>query len=391
MAWHCQAMRAVILFSGNRHNKKSPKVDMNKTELNVLWLRERFNWMGQHSGYDQVCEAILKVQSYDCTSVWQPSKKPLKGTRRILSWLARRSQVSPFYTVSGTDAEVAALVRCFVHRIQLLHCTYVEDNLGIIPDFKKSLSLKLVGTVHQPVSWWRLMHPYPQSVSTLDALIVLGSREVKYFEHFLPSRVYFVPHGVDIEFFQPAPATPELNMMNHPPRCIFSGAWLRDIDTLAKVVDEVVLRNPAIQFDMVVPRIKRNDPLFIRIARHQQVSWHTDLSDEQLLKVNQQASMLVLPILECTANNALLEAIACGLPVISNNVGGIPDYTRDTFADLLPVGDVDGMVSAILELADSPQQQISKGKAARDFAEEHLNWNDIALKTLEIYSKVMDA
>ncbi len=353
----------------------------------ILLLRKRFSWMGKHSGYDQLCEELSSIDAEKYISVWHRSdKKPLKGTKQILTYLASKAHFSPSYdTLTSTATEVLALFRCFSQNIKLLHCTYIEENLGILPNFKHRFSLKLVGTTHQPLSWWRLMHSYPNSISSLDALIVLARREVKYFEQFLPNRVHFIPHGVDTEFFKPNLEATQLDSKSKYPRCVFSGVWLRDTDTLAKVIDKVVLQNPGIKYDLIVPRKRRNDPSFIRIARHDQVCWHTDLSDHELLKVNQNASMLVLPLLDCTANNALLEAISCGVSVISNNVGGLSDYTKDTFADLLPVGDVDGMTNAILRLADSHQEQRMRGKAARSFAEENLSWNQIALKTLEIY------
>ena len=99
--------------------------------------------------------------------------------------------------------------------------------------------------------------------------------------------------------------------------------------------------------------------------------------------------MMVLPLLDCTANNALIEAIACGLPVVSNDVGGIRDYTRNTFADLLPVGDVEGMSNAILRLVDDLEERKKKGILARLFAQQNLSWERIAVQTLELYSKVL--
>jgi hypothetical protein len=50
--------------------------------LKVLWARERFGWMGHHSGYDQVCEAIAKLEPGNYQSVWRQRKKALaKPTR----------------------------------------------------------------------------------------------------------------------------------------------------------------------------------------------------------------------------------------------------------------------------------------------------------------------
>jgi glycosyltransferase involved in cell wall biosynthesis len=356
-------------------------------DLKVLWLRERFGWMGNYSGYDQVCEAIAKRQPGNYQSVWRQRKKSFsKPTRYLLSRLRRGTQTSPFYNQSSAVAEAQALWQSFLKRPDLIHVTYVENILGFLPKWSDKLSFKLVGTVHQPASWWRMMHRHPKSVAELDALIVCASREVAYFEQYLPGRVFFVPHGIDLEFFTPRP---ESAKSSDRPRCIFSGKWLRDIQTLAQVIDKVIAQNRAIAFDMIVPTESRQDPSFFRIARHEQVFWHSGISDLQLRDIYQQASMLVLPLIDCTANNALLEAIACGLPVISNQVGGLPDYTRDSFADLFPVGDVEGMTQAILKLADDLQEREKRSQAARLFAQENLSWDKIAAQTLEIYHKVM--
>jgi glycosyltransferase involved in cell wall biosynthesis len=354
----------------------------------VLWLRERFGWMGKHSGYDQVCEAIAKQHPGYYQSVWrQPNKSLSQPKRYLLSRLMRGNKHNPFYNIFSTAAEAQVLWKSFFKRQDLVHVTYVENNLGILPKWKHRLSFKLVGTVHQPASWWRMMHRYPKSIAGLDALIVCASKEIAYFEQYLPGRVFFIPHGIDIEFFSPRQETFK---PSDRPRCIFSGKWLRDTQTLAQVIDKVLAQNPGIAFDAIVPTENRQDSSFFRIGRHEQVSWHSGLSDLQLREIYQQASMLVLPLIDCTANNALLEAVACGLPVISNQVGGLPDYTRDTFADLLPVGDVEGMAQAILKLVDDSQEREKRSQAARLFAEENLSWDKVAAQTLAVYQKVID-
>jgi glycosyltransferase involved in cell wall biosynthesis len=356
--------------------------------LKVLWARERFGWMGHHSGYDQVCEAIAKLEPGNYQSVWRQRKKALaKPTRYLLSRLRAGAQTSPFYNQLSAAAEARVLWKSFLKRPDLIHVTYVENNLGILPQWKHQLSFRLVGTAHQPAGWWRIMHNHPKSIAGLDALIVCASREIVYFEQFLPGKVFFIPHGIDINFFTPRQETIKSSTRPH---CIFSGKWLRDLETLAQVIDKVLAQNPRIVFDMLVPANNRQDPTFFRIARHEQVFWHSSLSDLQLREIYQQASMLVLPLIDCTANNALLEAIACGLPIISNQIGGLPDYTRDTFADLLPVGDAEGMAQAILKLADDAQEREKRGKAARSFAEQNLSWEKVAVQTLAVYQKVVE-
>ncbi|MEA5509370.1 glycosyltransferase family 4 protein [Crocosphaera sp. UHCC 0190] len=356
----------------------------------ILWLRRRFGWMGNHSGYDQLCDYMSKIlPSETYQSVWQnPGQPHNQLLRSIVKSMGKKAKASPMYALDSTAAEVKVLLKSLQWHPDLIHITYVENQLGILPNWREKLSCKIIGTSHQPAGWWRLVHKHPKSIANLDALIVVGSREVAYFEQYLPERVFFVPHGVDTEFF--CPLEDSVNKKDSI-RCIFSGKHLRDLETLAIVIDKVISKNSDIHFDIIMPQDRRSasDALLIRMARHEQVHWYGGVSDTHLRKLYQRATMLVLPILDCTANNALVEAISCGLPVISNDVGGLQDYTREDFAELLPVGDIDGFVRAILTLAENHEEQLRRSNAARDFAENYLNWTHIAKKTLEIYNKVI--
>ncbi len=356
----------------------------------IFWLRRRFNWMGKHSGYDQLCESMSTLLPHDTyKSVWQNLGQPQKKIlRSIVERVGKKAKGSPIYALDSTAAEIKTIFKSLQWHPDLIHVTYVEDQLGILPNWKDRLSCKIIGTSHQPAGWWRLLHKHPKSITNLDALIVVGNREVSYFEQYLPGRVFFIPHGVDTNFFCPS----DDNQNNKESiRCIFSGKHLRDLDTLAAVIEKVLLQNPHIHFDILLTQKNRIQTAskLISLARHEQVHWYGGISDNRLRKLYQNASMLVLPILDCTANNALVEAISCGLPVISNDVGGLRDYTKDDFAELLDIGDIDGFVNAILQLAENREEQIKRSKAARNFAETYLNWTHIANKTLEIYNKVI--
>jgi len=81
--------------------------------------------------------------------------------------------------------------------------------------------------------------------------------------------------------------------------------------------------------------------------------------------------------------------MACGLPIVSSTVGGLLDYTRESFADLLPVGDAEGMAYAILRLAGNPDERRTRGMAARRHAEENLTWENIARQTIRVYEKAL--
>jgi glycosyltransferase involved in cell wall biosynthesis len=73
--------------------------------------------------------------------------------------------------------------------------------------------------------------------------------------------------------------------------------------------------------------------------------------------------LFVLPSRAEGLPRALLEAMARGCPCLGSNVGGIPELL-DT-VDTVPVGDVDGVASKILEVARAPERM--KQMAERNF------------------------
>ncbi len=74
----------------------------------------------------------------------------------------------------------------------------------------------------------------------------------------------------------------------------------------------------------------------------------------------------VLPSLAEGISNTILEAMACGLPVVATNVGGNAELVQDGRTGLLvAAGDVDAMAHALIRLHDSPDLQQGMGNEAR--------------------------
>jgi glycosyltransferase involved in cell wall biosynthesis len=347
-------------------------------------VRERIRWMGRHSGYDPLCDALSATGACSGRTVeLRVGARLAPGVRGLLGGIRRRGRGSPFYNDYSALAELRVLARARTRPVDVVHLTYVENQFGLLGRARGWLDAALVGTVHQPPGWYRLRHKHAGALAAFDALIALGRREATWFEELAPGRVHYVPYAVDSDFFRPAEAvTPGRDAA---PRVVFGGRWLRDWDTLVEVVDRVLARDPHVRFDLLVPQDVRSDARLLRAARHPQVTWHGGLSDARLLALYQRASLLLLPMVDCVGNSVLLEAIACGLPVVASDVGAMRDYTREDFASLHPVADAGGMAEAVLELAGDPGECERRGKAARAFAEEALSWEQTARETLRVY------
>jgi glycosyltransferase involved in cell wall biosynthesis len=267
-------------------------------------------------------------------------------------------------------------------RPEMVHLMYLEKDLGLLEDRAKLPSEALIATAHQPRSWWNLAHGSPEVVESLDGLVVLSDREADFWEEFLPGRVVVARHGVDVEFFFPSQ---DEDIAPSEPRCLVVGHWLRDLTALADAVERLGKRAPAIGFDIVIPLVARSNDVLMRLARHESIRFLAGLTDEELRELYRRSTLLLLPMLDATANNAILEAQACGTPIVSTDVGGVTSYVTPSFADLLPVGDVDGIVEAVLRLVECEEERVARGRAAREHAVEHLAWNRLAPRTLETY------
>lgn len=363
---------------------------MQEFQYQICWLREKFPWMGNYSGYDVLCDYIQEISCCNHISVYRPSKQALPGViNRVVEKAIRSFRKSKSYDANGLVTEMSAVLRSIGKSIDVTHVLYVERTLGLLPHITPKIRGKLIGTVHQPPILWQNGRHHIDLLKDLSALIVLSKVSFDYFEQYLPGRVHYVPHGIDTVFFHPDWKRNGNQKGQEPPRCVFSGTWLRDIEVLTNVIIEVLRRNRSYRFDLLIPKEQRKDPYFSKLDGYDQICWHENLSNSQLRELYQNASLLLLPIKECTANNALLEAMACGLPVVSNNVGGLRDYTREDFAKLLPVGDVDGMVEAVLSLTSDLESCLLKGLQARSFVEENFNWPKIAGNTVTVYRKAL--
>ncbi len=80
-----------------------------------------------------------------------------------------------------------------------------------------------------------------------------------------------------------------------------------------------------------------------------------------------RADMLLVPSLAEGLPLVVLEAMACGVPVIASPVGGIPEAITEGFEGLLlPTDDVDRWVGAVASLSADPVRRETMGKAARE-------------------------
>ncbi|MDA8326969.1 MAG: glycosyltransferase family 4 protein [Nitrospiraceae bacterium] len=102
------------------------------------------------------------------------------------------------------------------------------------------------------------------------------------------------------------------------------------------------------------------------------------------------ADIFVLPTHFEGLPNVILEAMSCGLPVISTRVGGIPEVLKDgengLFASL---GDTGSLVKKIKCLLEDVPAAKRMGLAGRDLVRQNFSWDQNAKKVIGIYADIL--
>ncbi len=117
---------------------------------------------------------------------------------------------------------------------------------------------------------------------------------------------------------------------------------------------------------------------------------------EKLLEIYSSASLFVLPSIVNKKGETeglgmvLLEAMACGLPVIGSNVGGIPDVIKDGETGLLARQKAPESLTEKITLVFSDtylrQRLVENGYR---FVKENFSWDVIAEKFIGIYRETL--
>ena len=138
---------------------------------------------------------------------------------------------------------------------------------------------------------------------------------------------------------------------------------------------------------MVVARRWADGSSLAALAAHPRVHWRESVSDEELRQLYQRAWLLVLPLRESSANNAVVEALACGTMPVVNYVGGIPDYGGGTIYPTVDTGSDESFLALIACLLESPVALRGFGRLGRNFATAHLDWRQIRRQHAELYRR----
>jgi glycosyltransferase involved in cell wall biosynthesis len=348
--------------------------------MRVLYLANRVPWFGSHSGYQRLPEYM--EQAGVAPHLYSPRDGVIaRATGKLASLLRGHGRIA--------QADAAARVRFEFGLLRspeaIGHVIEGDIHLPFWGDALRSARLRSILTLHQPSSQWDDRRA--RALGDCPHAIVLWQREMDWFRARLGGgSVHFLLHGVDTEFFSPAPTAEKVP---GPLRLLYNGVHLRNTAMLGRIVQALDATRRDLHFDLLVPAHRRGDPALAALADHPRVSWHAGVSDAELRDLYRSAHLLLLPMNDSGANTAVVEALACGLPIVTTDVGGIRDYGGGTVFPVVENNDDEGMLALIEKHLNDPAWRDEAARKARAFAETELAWPLIARRHLDVYRKVL--
>lgn len=260
-----------------------------------------------------------------------------------------------------------------------IHYLYGDEQLNWILDRRRRLDGPLFATFHLP--WFRSSARFhAQRLKLLDGLdgaVAVSSALARDLSRILPEeKVFYVPHGIDLEVFQP-------RLQARRPGCLrllTVGFHMRDLNLVHRLIDNSHQLKLDVEFQFIGPK-----SAWSYFTGCQRTELRSDVSEGELIGAYHDADALLLPVEAATANNSLLEALACGLPVISTQADGIVDYLDDQAGWLIPKNELDPLQQLVCSLAADPTLCERKRVLARAKA-CNFGWERVAVGYREIFS-----
>lgn len=347
--------------------------------MNAYLLSDRIGWFGDHTGYEQLPRFLAGERSLSLSCITPRGGFLPRALGKMTSLALGHGRINQ----AQAFARLSAFAQLSLHRDSLLHILYGEDHARYWESFPARLLARTVLTIHQPPSQW--------SAATISSLqwvrhaIFLYTRDLPFFREAMPkAQISFIPYGVDVAFFCPITKGPSIETK----RLLYNGVHLRNVGMLRRIVPDILKRHPDVAFDFLVPLHRRAESDFGELLKHPSITWHSGLDDQALLKLYRQSYLMLLPMNDSGANTAVVEALACGVPVVTTDVGGIRDYGGGSIYPVVDNNDDIGMVDIISVYLNDPHSRDQVSCLCRRFAKDRLDWSIVARQHSHLYLQV---
>ena len=165
---------------------------------------------------------------------------------------------------------------------------------------------------------------------------------------------------------------------------------LKGLKFLIEAMTEIIEEIPEAHL-MVLGRAKKEGDIAKQISRlnlEEKISFRSGLSQSEVVSLYASSHICVIPSLYEGFGFGAGEAMACGLPLISTQSGGLKEVIGQD-AVIIEARSSKAIVKAVKDLFSNKEKQLALSRAGRKRMENEFNWMKAAEAYEEIYSKTI--
>ena len=244
----------------------------------------------------------------------------------------------------------------------------------------KRAVLSIQSGIPRPAGAWRIGDAFGRLVAACCSSIVCqSSRAAEELERSFgasPAKLEIVPNWLDVSRYG-APGPAQRVATDDGPLLLFVGLLIRRKGCRELLEASALLAQEGRAFRVDVygsgPDREALEHLSWKLGLEDRVRFRGWVPNEEMPEIFRSADAFVLPTHSEGLPNALLEAMASALPVVTTPVNCIPSVVRSRKNGLLvPPRDVDALAGALREILDDPAVRKEMGAHNREqIAREH--------------------
>lgn len=212
-----------------------------------------------------------------------------------------------------------------------------------------------------------------------------------------PAKIEVLHNGVDLNRFKPLPEVKdEMRKKLGISEDMFVVLTVRrlvyknGIDTLLESAESAVKKNPKLVFVVVGkgPDLEEVKEKIVQLGMQRNFRLTGFVSDDDLPFYYNSADLFALPSKSGEGLPLVaLEAMACGLPVVATNVGGISEVMSEDYGKLVPPNSPDSLAEAVLDF--SCKDLATLKTKLRTMMEQKYSWDKNVEQLGKIYEELI--
>ena len=206
-----------------------------------------------------------------------------------------------------------------------------------------------------------------------------------------PEHIHVVPVGVDPEMFRPVPGVRRV-----PGRIVTTASADVAMKGLKYLLEAVAKLRTERNVELVI--IGRpteggaSADLFAELGLTDCVSWIHGVSDERIVELYSEAEVAVVPSLYEGFSLPAIEAMSCGVPLVTTTGGALPEVagSHGETCFQVPPGDGEALAAMLGTVLDQPDVRDRVGANGRQRVIDQWSWHHTAERTVDQYRALLD-